>query len=892
MNISSFHFDPLTSLVTLLVAPLFIYILGSLRKFFIGRAQYFLDGGFYWLSRAVTRRVAALWTLRHYCRLQLAGPTQHLNIPASRERNMKIDDIFVPVVFETGNASVSFRNENALESGTRLRIIGDPGSGKSSVAKRLFRDECRKAIGRDRRARLPILLELRKLSIPTGIVDEQLGDWLLAALKEDCARKETYDIATCFENYARGNGLLVVLDGLDEVPSPQYGRAETAINHLSRRLGELSENNIVILTMRVQFHQQVRASFSETFPTVLSLKRFTPTDIFEFLRRWPFSKDRQRSEVVRIFNDLTDRPALREMCTNPLVLAMYVARDEEVGGDLTPDSRTDFYSQVLDELLIRRRAKQVGPSEAQAILRQQRQQIFGHIAFLHLLDEAQALNLLPWALGVSAVMTVTGLDRPAAEQYLRELSKDTGLITEEREGETFRFIHLTFCEFLCAYEAVQGRKSGWLDLINAHKRFSADAISKPRLLEVLPFACALMPRHQKGDAVTQIVEFGDEHLSSLTFVETKAYDHDDWPEYVRSTRQKLLQAANRNDNWLRELHLFLVTVADAARAADLVRLPRQVDQVVDFFKELAGESQLELISLIGAYAQQDAAAAFRIAELCDIDVLRQAPQMIITNCDQPPFLAIALERSQTIDNDRAEWAQLFSEASLRSTAVAFALSELNDASWSKIARSAPVESRWFLKPVFPESILTDFLTITCAAKIDKTDTPVVVEFVKIVSPNRGAIRRFFLRYAGEAFYIYALVGYLPMIFLVFSDDVFPGYQNWRPVLAKVAVLSLMLLFVGMMFTLRQGWIIASYQQVVRTYAIGNSRGEGRVFYLRVMLPLVLAMGGKMHPLSRLVWSDLLDEKSRLRRLMLGADFVAQLSRFESARASCSPRALS
>jgi hypothetical protein len=59
---------------------------------------------------------------------------------------------------------------------------------------------------------------------------------------------------SCFDAYAITNGLLIVLDGLDEISTTLYPRAESAINGLSEELAKLGENNIIILTMRTQFH--------------------------------------------------------------------------------------------------------------------------------------------------------------------------------------------------------------------------------------------------------------------------------------------------------------------------------------------------------------------------------------------------------------------------------------------------------------------------------------------------------------------------------------------------------------------------------------------------------------------------------------------------------------
>jgi hypothetical protein len=110
-----------------------------------------------------------------------------------------------------------------------------------------------------------------------------------------------------------------------------------------------------------------------------------------------------------------------------------------------------------------------------------------------------------------------GLKLHEAETELREIAKETGLITEEREGETFRFIHLTFCEFLAAYESALGRANGWSELIQQHRAFRSDKSPalRTRLIEVLPFACALLPRHMKRDALTQVSEIGDDRVGAV-----------------------------------------------------------------------------------------------------------------------------------------------------------------------------------------------------------------------------------------------------------------------------------------------------------------------------------------------------------------------------------------
>jgi hypothetical protein len=103
----------------------------------------------------------------------------------------------------------------------------------------------------------------------------------------------------------------------------------------------MHERNVIVLTMRTQFYQQIKESFRQSFAHTVFVKPFTPGDIYEFLMRWPFDRD-DKSPISKIYDELTDRPTLREMCTNPLVLSMYVAEAQVAGRVTAPESRTEF----------------------------------------------------------------------------------------------------------------------------------------------------------------------------------------------------------------------------------------------------------------------------------------------------------------------------------------------------------------------------------------------------------------------------------------------------------------------------------------------------------------------------------------------------------------------
>jgi hypothetical protein len=784
-------FDPVSSLVTLIIGPILIYGAIVTRKFVRSSAKYVLDGVVYSLNKSLVHRAAETLTLKRYSRMQLAGQNQFLRVPSAIDVNLKIDDMFVPLVLEQQGLTEGYDHNTVLSAGSRIRIIGDPGSAKSSIAKKIFRDECKRAMLMPRRSRFPILLELRSFDIPANTKKKILETWLYDYIRNQLEKYEVYELQKCFDAFSATRGLPIILDGLDEVASSAYPRMEAAINGLSLRLNQLSDKNIILLTMRTQFHQQVSTSYSDTFPVVLSIRRFMPSDIYEFLQRWPFSTAKKAQDVVRIYNDLADRPTLREMCTNPLVLAMYVAQDQISGESVAPDSRTDFYQKVVEELLIKRRAKQIGAIESQSIIREQRQRILGLIGFRHLLDPNQTVNRIDWRFGISVVVEVAGLKTQQAVTCLRELSKETGLITEEQEGETFRFIHLTFCEYFAAFEAIQGQRNGWDMLVETHKKFGQIPALKTRLVEVLPFASALLPRHMRTKAIANVGESEDLHLLALTFLETKLYSHELWPKFLDSFQNNLLKTdeAEWNSEWLRKVHLFLVVASDAERSAAVLPGIIRSDGVLRFFQDFASKSASAIAKLISKYSEQDAAAAFRVATLCGIDIFRTLPEIVIERSDQPPFVAVALERSAREPEKTYEWASLFAEAGLRSSAAASVLSTWPQRPWRNDVNTMPRKFWWHIPEVVRPSHFTDCLTLGCAAHNPKQEiTPALFELRQIPAPNLG-FRSFVTMFLFRFGFLIFMVIYLAGI-TIFSSltaamrPLVPGHYMFMPIIDR------------------------------------------------------------------------------------------------------------
>jgi hypothetical protein len=76
-----------------------------------------------------------------------------------------------------------------------------------------------------------------------NLVWTDLGEWFLKHLRSEVETSKVFQMSECFDTYAQDAGLLVLLDGLDEVPSTHYPRIQRAIQALSDKLHQMGESN-------------------------------------------------------------------------------------------------------------------------------------------------------------------------------------------------------------------------------------------------------------------------------------------------------------------------------------------------------------------------------------------------------------------------------------------------------------------------------------------------------------------------------------------------------------------------------------------------------------------------------------------------------------------------
>lgn len=804
-------FDVARYLVALVV-PLGIAIAAFMsRRLLRGRGGGIgLRDALLWLfMKEARRRVSVAVNIRRYCRTILKDDKYaKLLIPGRRDAHASIENVFVDLRMDhAANEGTEFTNATLLDAGSRLRIIGDPGSGKSSLVKWVLRDSCKSAMLTPIRSRLPIFIELKAFPVPAeGLHPHDLGEWALAHVRQRVVALEGHMMNEFFDHCVRSNrsGVLLLLDGLDEVVSEDCNLVVQAVNALGRRLAELSPQNIMVVTMRSQFHEQVRRSLAEEFPLALWVRPFTPADIFEFLTRWFETRQDGASLALDVYNELSDRPNLRDMCGNPLTLSMYVASHRDTESVAMPDTRTEFYQQVTRELLVMRRSRQQSNRDARLAQKRQRDAVFGRLALENMLDAGQSSNSLLWERGLAVTAEVGGVSDP--EGVLRDLGVHTGIFTEERAGETFRFIHLTFCEFFAALEAAQNRASGWQLLLNKQREFqsTSDHPARYRLIEVIPFATALLPNAHTAGALSEVLDLGDMELYGRCLLETQEYYHEGWQTYVDGEYQFFARSDKRdwNEGWLRRLHLYRTVIEDARVVAN--RLGRPLTRTVsldDLFSGLVGADKARLVQIFSSYAAQDPVAALRLARVCGVDMLAEAPQMVSAACEVPAFLALAMDQAGGDSSAVEDWAGVLVEAALHKLLVAATLANapIPRRIENRVAEIAPAY-RWNLTSrsrlgAVPTSYYDGCLTILSGRLLGEGDSSLHtsrpstipagrLRLLRLIGPPVVALRRAQRRRRyGHVLLLGTVAAYIAVVGLVLDNE----RPNW-PLAVAVMVL--------------------------------------------------------------------------------------------------------
>jgi HEAT repeat protein len=383
--------------------------------------------------------------------------------------------------------------DTVMQTDEHLAILGEPGAGKSTALQFIGLCYARAATSQAveqltiKRPAIPILLRLQ-VSAST-IVRSTLRTALRAEIQSRLQCQDE-DANRLFDAWRQSPGLIILLDGLDEVPAEVRQLVRERIERAAR-----SGIGRVILTSRPAGFLTLGGLQEYT------LKPFADTrqEALPYLKGWlralkPEWQAQVEEKAQSLIEQMQASAALRRLLNNPLLLRLSAQHYAATGA--IARSRADLYRQWVEEAW--QRARQRGAAE------QDKQQYLA------------ALQALAWHMHTGGDSSATALQAAlrnaglapndhAAADLLHRLREQTGLLARLSEVDSDRYLfifsHLTLREYLVATRLY----NAWQQNARRTWRFLNLRLHLTEWREPLALLAGLLDEADAGHLLTWIV---------------------------------------------------------------------------------------------------------------------------------------------------------------------------------------------------------------------------------------------------------------------------------------------------------------------------------------------------------------------------------------------------
>jgi hypothetical protein len=330
-----------------------------------------------------------------------------------------------------------------------LMVLGGPGIGKSTFLRKMGLEALKTVTGAYQHSKIPVLLELKRFNS-----DQAHIETLVVEEFQACG----FPNAEAFATAALAQGkLLVLLDGLDEVPTANL---DGVIQQIGDFVSRYPQNRFITSCRMAAYH-----GFFKGF-TEVAIAEFDDVQIEQFIHNYFCSELDQAQNTAQdcwqLLQEDSNAPA-KELAQTPLLLT-YLCLVYNASQTFPP-KRSLLYGEALDILLQKWAAEKRIKRDPiyQGLHVGLEKAMLAAIAFPSFaqnqlfLEEQQLLALITEFLADT-------LDAPKtldASQVLTAIEVQQGILVK-RAQNTYSFSHLTLQEYLTAFRIQDQGQTDWL----------------------------------------------------------------------------------------------------------------------------------------------------------------------------------------------------------------------------------------------------------------------------------------------------------------------------------------------------------------------------------------------------------------------------------------------
>lgn len=407
---------------------------------------------------------------------------------------LKLETEFEPSQDEPKrNSSKTFSIEYALNNFNNIVILGDPGSGKSTVLKYLARKVCQNRSTTYLHSDVvPVVIKGSEFAKYVQTTSKQLAEYIIDHIEKK------YELL--FTKKLETGQLLVLVDGIDEINIANI--RHDVVNRINTFIAHYP-NIKIIVSSRLVGYRETRLN---GFFNHLKVLEFGEEQIKNFVKNWYLSiafnsdKDEQsaHNKANELYRAIEDNPSVLKMASNPL-LATIIALIYYQGNSL-PEKRATLYdvatSTFLENWVKQRESKNLAKFDQDSLV-----EILAPISFyIHqnystgLIAESELKMRLKGELKRINPYLNLKEEKQDIRDIIEFLREDAGFLFEKGYGENgepfFGFVHQTFQEYFTSIEF----KTRWKE--SAFKENLDEYAFNSSWIEVIKLAASLFKANE------------------------------------------------------------------------------------------------------------------------------------------------------------------------------------------------------------------------------------------------------------------------------------------------------------------------------------------------------------------------------------------------------------